>query len=182
MKNWQKQVFDKYQRKNKILFDKQNLLIMQIQQSLNLYDRKCVTLWSLSLAYEAADFLNARYPKELQFFKTVQICEMWAKGKCKMPQAKAEILACHRLARDLSISDDCMAHALAQACSVPHTIKHAIGYPIYELSSLVYRYPWEEALTRIEARVEDYLRLLEKSEQLKNNDEWASFIIKKTSS
>lgn len=182
MIDWQKQIFAKYQRKNKILFDKQNLLIMQLQQRLNSYDRKCVTFWALSLANEAADFLSAKYPQELQFIKTVQIYEMWAKGKCKMPQAKVEILACHHLAKSLPICDDCLVHALAQACSVPHTVKHAIGYPIYELSSLIYRYQWEEAMVMVEERASDYHCLLEKSEQLKNTIEWAQFITKKTSS
>lgn len=63
------QVFDKDQRKNKILFDKQNHLILQIQQSLKMHDRKCLTLWALSLANEAAAILRVRYPYELQFIK-----------------------------------------------------------------------------------------------------------------
>ena len=64
----------------------------------------------------------------------------WAAGELKMRPAQRSILRCHALAKELpSPADIAACHAVAQACSVVHTPGHALGYPIYDLTSLVRR-------------------------------------------
>ena len=174
-----KYAFIRYQQKNKILFTKSDPIIEHLQLLLNQYNRACITLWALTLAQEMADYLSTINPNELQFIKTVDICKLWAQGKCKMPKAKEEILICHRLANDYNIENNCFIHALAQGCSVCHTIKHAIGFPIYELSGYIYKYGFDNAEYYINNRINYYEELLVKCNNMKNNLEWAKFIINK---
>ena len=44
-----------------------------------------------------------------------------------------------------------------QACAVVHTAGHAIGYPAYDLTSLVYKLGIENCLEQIEYRKQSYI-------------------------
>ena len=179
MEEYLKNAFLRYQRKNKILFNKNDYIIEYIQSLLNQYDRPCITLWALTFAQEMADYLFSINSKELQFLKTVDICKLWAQGKCKMPIAKKEILISHQLANDYNTENNCFIHALAQGCSACHTIKHAIGYPIYELSGYVYKYGFENVDYHIKNRIKYYEELLIECDNKKDSIVWAKFITNK---
>ena len=73
-----------------------------------------------------------------------------------------------------------MCHAVGQACAVVHTAGHAIGYPIYDLTSLIYRYGIEDASKIVEERKQTYInRLLYWKEHLDTyKGEWAEFMRK----
>lgn len=58
-----------------------------------------------------------------------------------MPIAQRKILDCHGFAKEIDNKEDiATVHAVGQACSVVHTAGHAMGYPIYDLTSFVHRY------------------------------------------
>lgn len=53
-----------------------------------------------------------------------------------------------------------MCHAVGQACSVVHTVGHAIGYPLYDLTALVRRHGIDDCAAVVEARKSDYVERL----------------------
>ena len=58
-----------------------------------------------------------------------------------MPVAKKAILDCHAAAKELSsLADIAHYHAVGQACGTVLANGHAIGYPIYDLTSIVRKY------------------------------------------
>ena len=98
-----------------------------------------------------------------------------------MPIAKREILNCHAMAKELTApADIARCHAVGQACSVVHTAGHSLGYPMYELTSIVLELGLEACRDPIEQRIIYYEQRLrywmeyEKTCQLN----WAGFLKK----
>ena len=75
--------------------------------------------------------------------------------------------------------DIARCHAVGQACAVVHTVGHAIGYPIYDLTSIVYQYGIEHCVKAVEARKQEYMdRLFYWREHWKEYEgEWAEFML-----
>jgi hypothetical protein len=98
-----------------------------------------------------------------------------------MPIAKQAILNCHAMAKELTNpADIARCHAVGQACSVVHTVGHALGYPMYELTAIVLELGLDDCRDFIEQRVMYYTQRLcywmeyEKTCQQK----WAGFLKK----
>ncbi len=79
-----------------------------------------------------------------------------------MPLAQRAILDCHALAKEISDrADQAVCHAVGQACAVVHTAGHAMGYPLYDLTSILFRLGMEDGVKAVEARKQEYIdRLL----------------------
>ena len=60
------------------------------------------------------------------------------------------------MAREMDAEDAALCHAVAQACSVVHTPRHALGYPVYELTARVIRSGFEGFEDDVERRVSEY--------------------------
>lgn len=74
-----------------------------------------------------------------------------------MPFVKGAIIDCYAMAKDLdSLSDIARCHAIGQACSVMHTKRHAIGYPLYDLTALIRDNGTDDCDTLIKRRVAHY--------------------------
>lgn len=75
----------------------------------------------------------------------------WAAGKIKMWLAQQKILSCH-----------------------------ALSYPIYDLTSIIYKYGIENCFKTVEERKQEYInRLLYWNEHLNEyKGEWAEFMLK----
>lgn len=141
--------------------------------------RKAVTLWALELAEETALLLSEKYPNEKRPYEAYKWSKMWAQGEIKMPEAKKSILACHALAKELDSKEYiALCHAVGQASSVVHTVRHTMGYPIYDLTATVYRLGADNCKEAVEKRVNEYTeKLLKISENhLFDNINWADFI------
>lgn len=71
-----------------------------------------------------------------------------------------------------------MCHAIGQACAVVHTAGHAIGYPIYDLSAIIYKYGADNCSKAVEERKQEYIgRLFYWNEHLNEyKGEWARFL------
>ena len=98
-----------------------------------------------------------------------------------MPIAKRAILNCHAMAKELeSPANIARCHAVGQACSVVHTVGHALGYPMYELTAIVLELGLDSCRDTVEQRVMYYEQRLrywmehEKTCQVN----WAGFLKK----
>ena len=85
------------------------------------------------------------------------------------------------LGKKISCQEDiALCHAIGQACSVVHTVGHAMGYPIYELTALVRKYGVDGCKAVIESRKQKYIDLLNYWHENYQNykGEWAKFMLR----
>lgn len=85
-----------------------------------------------------------------------------------MPEAKRAILACHGLAKRLTSSED---------IALCHGTVHAIGFPIYELTSIVRKYGIDNCKEAFYKRLAEYTQRLQAFASSRKADEyeWAKF-------
>ncbi len=178
---WLAEVFAKLKRHNQILFSRDSLLLAELSRLIEQTNRRALVLWALELAEETARELAENYPEDHRPQEASTASRAWAAGEIKMPRAKRAILSCHAMAKELTNpADIARCHAVGQACSVVHTAGHALGYPMYELTSIVLDLGLEEYRDPIEQRVMYYAQRLrywmeyEKTSQ----QNWAGFLQK----
>ena len=85
------------------------------------------------------------------------------------------------MAKELnSQADSARCHAVGQACSVVHTVGHALGYPVYELTAIVLEYGLEDCRGAVEQRVAHYTERLRywKEQEPNYPGAWADFLRK----
>ena len=91
----------------------------------------------------------------------LNLSRQWAAGEVKMPVAKKAILECHAMAKELTdIADIALCHAIGQACSVVHTQRHAMGYPVYELTAIVRKNKIQISEEVVKQRIDYYIERL----------------------
>lgn len=177
--SWIDEVKASYKRGNQVLFAKDAEFLEELQDLLAHQERRVVTLWALDFADESAKRLHALYPQDARPQEAVDAARSWAAGLITMQSARQKILACHAFAKELNSPEDIAhCHAVGQACSVVHTVKHALGYPLYDLTALVRHYGIDECVPHVEARMQDYIdRLFYWREHLSDyQGSWASFL------
>lgn len=158
---WLDEVKAKAKRKNRILFSKDSILLHELMLQIEARNRRTLTLWALDLAEEAANRFAQTHPDELRPFNAVAAARAWAAGQIRMPAARRAILDCHALAKELiDPADIARCHAIAQGCSVVHTIGHAMGLPIYELTAIVRELGVDHCKEAVERRNQEYLDTL----------------------
>lgn len=109
----------------------------------------------------------------------LNLSRQWAAGEVKMPVAKKAILECHAMAKELTdIADIALCHAIGQACSVVHTQRHAMGYPVYELTAIVRKNKIQISEEVVKQRIDYYIErlLFWQKEAHRENGTWAKFI------
>lgn len=168
---------DRLHRHRQILFGKDDPFLAPVNAAVAEASGKAVILWALDLADETAEKLYEKY-QDPCFLSAVADARLWARGIIRMPEAKRSILACHAFAREAyNASDRAWCHAVGQACSTVHTVRHAIGYPLYDLSALVFQYGPENCMDVLIGRRKEYLiRLKEAEKEAVMLREWALFI------
>ena len=179
--DWLIDVQRRMKRKNSILFSKDSPFLTDLSDLISRIDHRALVLWALDLAEEATAVLLLRYPDETRPQTAVSTSGDWAAGRVKMRAAQRAILDVHAFAREIKSPEDiALCHAIGQACGVVHTAGHAMGFPIYELTSIIRRYGLPACREQAEARLRHYLdRLLywkEHSENLPR--QWAEFMLK----
>ena len=178
---WLADVKAKTKRKNQILFSKDSLLLDELCQLIEQTNHRSLILWALELAEETARELAEKYPEDFRPKEAVEAAASWAAGEIKMPIAKQAILNCHAMAKELTDSADiARCHAVGQACSVVHTVGHALGYPMYELTAIVLELGLDGCREPIEQRVmyyEQRLRYWMEYEKTCQQN-WAGFLKK----
>ena len=179
--DWLIDVKQRIKRKNRILFAKGSPLLADLSDLISQIDHRALVLWALELGEEAAAALLLRYPDETRPQTAVSASADWAAGRVKMRAAQRAILDVHAFAKEIQSPEDiALCHAIGQACGVVHAAGHAMGLPIYELTSIIRRYGLPACREPVEARLRHYTdRLLyweEHAEDLPR--QWAEFMLK----
>lgn len=161
------EVKEKLKRKHQILFDKKSLFLQDLMFLISEQNHKILTLWALDLALELVNYLEEKYPNEDRFRIALDKTKLWAQGEIKMPEAKRAILNCHAVAKELINKE---------AIALCHTIGHAIGLPIYELTAIVYKYGIDNCKDKIINRKKEYIdKIYYYQEHYKEYKKWAKF-------
>lgn len=156
--DWLEQVTQKLKRSNQILFTKDSLILQDLASLLCHENRRVITLWAFDLASGSVDLLKKRYPGEDRPTQALCAAQDWAAGRIKMREAQRAILNCHALAKQLQRKEDIsLCHAIGQACSVVHTTRHALGYPMYDLTAMVHQFGVESCTEAIIQRKQEYM-------------------------
>ena len=178
---WLAEVSAKAKRKNQILFSKESVLLDNLRHLIGQANRRALILWALELAEETARELAVKFPEDLRPREAIAAARAWASGEIKMPIAKQAILDCHTMAKELTDpADIARCHAVGQACSVVHTAGHALGYPIYALTSIVLECGPDACRDTVERRAAYYgqrLRYWTEYEKVCQQN-WAGFLKK----
>jgi hypothetical protein len=179
--NWIDEVSVRLRKKNQVLFTKDSEYIQDIMMLFRGQDHRVMALWAFEFASESVIGLEKKYPKEKRPREAVEAARDWAAGTIKMRAAQRKILDCHAVAKEIACKADIAAcHAIGQACAVVHTAGHAIGYPIYDLTAMIYQYGLENCSEAVERRKQEYIdRLTYWSTHLCDyRGTWAKFMLK----
>lgn len=175
---WAEGALARRSRGCRILFTPQSACLSDLRALIDGQNRRALALWALDLASETADALAERHPGDRRPRDAVDASSDWASGKAKMDAARRAILSCHAMAKEMDAEDAALCHAVAQACSVVHTPRHALGYPVYELTALVIRSGSEGFEVDVEGRVSQYAdRLAHWASRADEPRQWAGFML-----
>lgn len=175
--DWLEEVKLKQKRKNKILFSKESSLFNGLNTLIETKERFEVVMWALGMAEEAVIELEKMYPEDERPGTALDMSRKWAEGRIKMRAAQRAILDCHAGAREAdSAAGAALYHAAAQACSTVHTVRHAIGFPVYELTALVLRLGSDNCRQAVENRVREYEKRLLETDSSKYTGTRAGFL------
>lgn len=179
--DWMDEVKRRIDNRNQILFAKDSAYLQDLIALFQNQDHRTMILWAQDLAAESVARLLEKYPEEKRPSEALKASKDWAAGKIKMRQAQRKILDCHAFAKEIvSKADIATCHAIGQACAVVHTAGHAIGYPIYDLTSLVYELGIHNCVQAIEHRKQTYREKLFywKVHLAEHAEAWAHFLNK----
>lgn len=170
----------KLKRKNKILFSRSSLCLQELIRLIEMQNHRTLVMWALDCAKKTLSQFEAKYPDELRPRAALELCEVWARGKIKMPAAKRAILDAHAAAKE--INDDeyaALAHAIGHAGATVHVETHALGLAFYELTAVVLKYGREHYRAPVSEKIDNYYeRLLYWQENTeKYGFEWANFLL-----
>lgn len=178
-KIWVDDVLKKYNRKNKILFNRDSECLQELIKLIQLQKHRTLVMWALDCASIPQQHLEENYPDDLRPREAIELSYDWAFGKVKMNLAKGAILAVHGMAKELNDKVDiALCHAVGQACSTVHIETHAIGLAFYELSAIVFESINDDWISKVEKKIDYYLdRLYYWQNNIDNKpQEWAKFL------
>ena len=179
--DWIDQVRIKLKRKNQVLFAKDMEFLQDLAILFRGQSHQTMVLWALDLAAESVAKLEEKHPAEPRPREALESAWAWAAGDIKMRLAQRKILDCHAFAKELGRKEDiALCHAVGQACAVVHAAGHAMGYPMYELSAIVYRLGIENCSEAVERRKQEYIqKLFYWNEHVGDYaGKWADFMLK----
>ena len=179
--DWLDEVQIRLKKGSQVLFAKDTEYLQDLTMLFREQSHKTMVLWALDLAAESVAKLEEKYPDENRPKGALEAARAWAAGKIKMRPAQRKILDCHAFAKEIDSKEDiALCHAIGQACAVVHTAGHAIGYPMYDLSAIVYRLGIESCVEAVEQRKQEYIKkIFYWNEHIGDYEgEWAYFMLK----
>ena len=179
--NWIDEVSAKRKKKNQILFSKDSEFLQDLKTLMETQNHRVMTLWAFELASESVAKLEEKYPEEKRPREALEAARDWASGIIKMRIAQRKILDCHGFAKEIENKEDiAICHSIGQACAVVHTAGHAIGYPMYDLTAIVYQYGIDNCKVAVERRKQEYIeKIIYWNEHLCDyTGTWADFMLK----
>lgn len=180
--NWIDEAGIKLKKKAQVLFAKDSEYLSDLLVLFQGQNHRALTLWAFDFAADSIATIQERYQNERRPAEALAAAQDWAAGKVKMRWAQRKILDCHAFAKEIDKKEDiAICHAIGQACAVVHTAGHAIGYPIYDLTAIIYRLGIENCVEAVERRKQDYIdRLLYWNEHCSDyKGGWAPFMEKR---
>ena len=179
--DWLDEVRIRLKKRNQVLFAKDMEYLQDLTTLFRDQSHRTMVLWALDLAAESVAKLEEKYPDEPRPKEALEAARAWAAGMIKMRPAQRKILDCHAFAKEIDSKEDiALCHAIGQACAVVHTAGHAMGYPMYELSAIVYRLGVENCREAVERRKQEYIqKLFYWNEHVGDYEgKWADFMLK----
>lgn len=179
--DWMDEVSAKLKKKNQVLFAKDSAYLQDLMTLFQEQSHRVMALWAFDFALESIIRIEAKYPEESRPREALKAAQDWAAGNIKMRLAQRKILDCHAFAKEIECKEDiAVCHSIGQACAVVHTAGHAIGYPLYDLTAIIYRHGIENCVEAVEQRKQAYIhKLIYWNEHLCDNQEtWADFMLK----
>lgn len=156
--HWIDEAAIRLKKKNQVLFTKDSAYLQDLLTLFQNQKHTVAALWAFDFAAESIAMLEEKYPDEQRPREALAAVKDWAAGKAKMRWAQRKILDCHAFAKEIDQKEDiAVCHAIGQACAVVHTAGHAIGYPIYDLTAIVYRLGIAGCAEAVEQRKQDYI-------------------------
>lgn len=177
--NWIDEAAARLKKKNQILFTKSSEYLQDLIVLFQEQNHRVLVLWAFDFAQQSVNALRKKYPQEHRPSEALDAARDWAAGQIKMRIAQRKILDCHAFAKEIDCKEDiAMCHAIGQACATVHTAGHAIGYPLYDLSAIIYNLGLDSCQTTVEKRKQEYIsRLFYWKEHIKDyHGTWADFI------
>lgn len=178
---WIDEVNAKLKRKNQVLFAKNSEYMQDLILVFEEQTHITMALWAFNFAEESIVVLKEKYPNETRPEQALIAVKDWAAGNIKMCLAQRRVLDCHAFAKETRDKEDiAICHAIGQACAVVHTAGHAIGYPIYDLTSIIYKHAIDQCVETVEVCKQEYIaRLFYWKEHINDyQGTWADFMIK----
>ncbi len=169
----------KIKKKNKILFNKESTCLHQLIPFLGQLDHKAQILWALDCAHTTLTEFERIYPHDKRPFNCLEKCDEWARGNCKMNEAKKAILLCHSIAKEIEDEEGiALVHAIGQAGSTVHVGTHALGLIFYELTAIVIHNNYSHYEEFVNEKINFYMtKALYWQEHTKESHQcWASFL------
>jgi len=173
----------KLNKRNKLLFSRDSLCLQELIKLIQLQNHRTLVVWALECAKLPLEQFEAKYPSEPRPRNCLELCDDWARGKVKMPEAKKAILSSHAVAKEISDNEfGALCHAIGHAGATVHVETHALGLPIYELTAIVLKYGKDNFSKPISEKINYYYNHLlywqENTDKLER--EWANFLLDDT--
>lgn len=173
----------KLKKRNKILFSRDSKCLQELINLIQLQNHRTLVMWALDCAKLTLEQFEAKYSDERRPRTCLELCETWARGKVKMPIAKQAILDSHAVAKEIDDREyGALCHAIGHAGASVHVETHAIGLPIYELTSIVLKCGKDNFPKAVNEKINYYYnRLLYWQENTdKLGLDWADFLLDDT--
>ena len=156
--NWVDEVSVKLKKHNQVLFSKNSEYLQDLLMLFETQSHRVIALWAFDCAHDSITILEEKYPEEKRPREALASAKDWAAGKIKMRIAQRKILDCHAFAKEIDNREDiAICHSIGQACAVVHTVGHAIGYPIYDLTAMIHKYGIDNCKDAVEQRKQEYI-------------------------
>lgn len=175
----------KIKKRNKILFSRDSHCLQELIRFMQLQNHRTLVMWVLDCAKLPLQQFESKYFHEHRPGLCLEACESWARGKIKMPEAKRAILGSHKVAKEIDDAGyGALCHAIGHAGATVHVKTHALGLPIYELTSLVLKYGQDDFPIHISEKINYYHSRLQRWQDNidKYEFKWADFLLKDTNS
>lgn len=173
----------KLRKRNKILFSRDSQCLQELISLIQLQNHRTLVMWALDCAKLPLEQFEAKYPDERRPRTCLELCEIWARGKIKMPMAKRAILDSHTAAKEIDDSEyGALCHAVGHAGATVHVETHALGLPMYELTAIVLKYREDNFTKPVSEKINFYYNRLQYWQE--NTDklglDWADFLLDDT--
>ena len=173
----------KYKNGNQLLFSRESECLQDLIRLIEMQKHRTLVMWAFDCAQEPLALFEAKYPNELRPRKSLELCEVWARGIIKMPEAKRAILEAHAVAKEIDDKEYiAISHAIGHAGATVHVETHALGLVFYELTAIVINVGLEKCNLAVNKKISYYYeRLLYWQENIDTlNVSWAKFLLDDT--